>query len=374
MNGSRQRRKNASLFEAMSKAPQNVDAPPARAPAAAFWRRVRQPQAPAMMVAEPLTEEEAQAELSAQRAVREEIDRRERDESAARDAEREARRKIAQEQKEARQRAKQAAKQARAAARATESQPSRPIGPTQDEVYYPFLRAMRGRLVVTLNTMTAMVVAVVVAAVGMGGYLLGHRISKDGGPEQTQTTLAGIVPSGHSADTPQAPLPSMAEEPAPKPNPTRVQPPTTPELKRLLTPKKPDPAPPVIEMSAGATGGVRANAPTSLSLESSLNYLQIETFRIGGDETPERVRADLDAVRKYLAERGVRTIAKRQARDFVLYSSEGFPKGSEGASARAAFALRIESLGREYQRSGGRYEFKSCFFVAANAVARGKSE
>ena len=375
MNGSRTRRKNASLFEAMSKAPQNVDAPPARAPAAAFWRRVRQPQAPAMMVAEPLTEEEAQAELSAQRAVRDEIDRRERDESAARDAERDARRKIAQEQKEARQRAKQAAKQARAAAKASDSQPSRPLGPTQDEVYYPFLRAMRGRLVVTLNTMTAMMVAVVIAAVGMGGYLLGHRVSKDGSPGSSQTTLAGIVPSGQpDPDGPQAPLPSMMVDPPPKPANTRVQPPTTPELKRLLTPRKAEPTPPVIETSPGQVGGVRANAPTSLSLDASLNYLQIESFRVGGDETPERVRADLDAVRKYLAERGVRTIAKRRSRDFVLFSSEGFPKGPEGASARAAFAIRIESLGREYRRTGGRYEFKKCYFVAASEVAKGQSE
>lgn len=375
MNGSRTRRKNASLFEAMSKAPQNVDAPPARAPAAAFWRRVRQPKVPAMMVAEPLTEEEAQAELSAQRAVQEEISRRERDESAAREAEREVRRKIAQEQKEARHRAKLAAKQARAAAKATELKSSRPLGPTQDEVYYPFLRAMRGRLVVTLNTMTAMIVAVFVAAVGMGGYFLGHRISKGGGPELTQTTLAGIVPSGQSdPDVTSSPLPSMAVNPAPKPKSTSVQPPTTPELKRLLAPRKPDPAPPVIEVSPGEAGGVRANAPTSLSLDASLNYLQIETFRVGGDETPERVRADLDAVRKYLAERGVRTIAKRQARDYVLYSSDGFPKGPEGASARAAFTHRIEALGREYRRSGGRYEFKNCYFVAASLVAKGKSE
>lgn len=374
MNGSRQRRKNASLFEAMSKAPQNVEPAPARAPAVAFWRRVRQPQAPAMMVAEPLTEEEAQAELSAQRAVRDEIDRRQRDETAAREAERDARRKIAQEQKEARQRAKHAAKQARAAARAGEAQSSRPIGPTQNEVYYPFLRAMRGRLVVTLNTMTAMIVAVVIAAVGMGGYFLGHRVSNGGTSEPTHTTLAGIVPTTTGdGDTPQSPLPSLAVEPAAKPSKPSVQPPTTPELKRLLTPRKIEPTPPAIEPTPGG-GGVRANAPTSLTLDASLNYLQIESFLVGGDETPEKVRADLVAVRKYLAERGVRTIAKRRSRDYVLFSSEGFPKGPEGASARASFAIRIENLGREYRRAGGRYEFKKCYFVSANEVAKGQSE
>lgn len=376
MNGSRQRRRNASLFEAMSKAPQNVEPAPARAPAAAFWRRVRQPQAPAMMVAEPLTEEEAQAELAAQRAVRDEIDRRERDETEAREAEREARRKIAQEQKEARQRAKQAAKQARAAAKVTDAKsPSRPIGPTQDDVYYPFLRAMRGRLVVTLNTMTAMIVAVVVAAVGMGGYFLGHRISDGGGREVHQTKLAGILPSDVSTeDNPLSPIPSMTIEPTATPKKPTVQPPTTPELKRLLTPKKSPTPVPAIEMASDEAGGVRANTPKSLTLDANLNYLQIETFRVGGDETPERVREDLEAVRKYLAERGIRTIAKRQSRDYVLFSSQGFPKGPGTASTRAAFAARIEALGQEYRRSGGRYEFKNCYFVAAGHVARGQSE
>lgn len=376
MNGSRQRRKNASLFEAMSKAPQNVEPAPARAPAAAFWRRVRQPQAPAMMVAEPLTEEEAQAELAAQRAVREEIDRRERDETAAREAERDARRKIAQEQKEARQRAKHAAKQARAAAKVADAKSqSRPLGPTQDEVYYPFLRAMRGRLVVTLNSMTALFVAVAVAAVGMGGYFLGHRVSDGGSQGTSQTTLAGILPTdGSSSESPQAPFPSMMLDPDAHPKKPPAQPPTTPELHKLLAPRKPVASPPVIEASAEVAGGVRANAPVSLSIDANLNYLQIETFLIGGDETPERVRADLDSVRKYLAERGVRTIAKKQARSYVLFSTEGFPKGPSGASARGAFAARIESLGRAYRRSGGRYEFKNCYFVAANLVAKGQSE
>ena len=376
MNGSRTRRRNASLFEAMSKAPQGVETP-ARAPAVAFWRRVRNTQTPTMMVAEPLTEEEAQAELSAQRAVRDEIDRRQRDEAAAREAERESKRQIAQEQKEARQRAKQAARQARAAAKASDpqQQQSRPLGPTQDEVYYPFLRAMRGRLVVTLNSMTALVVAGVVAAVGMGGYALGHRLGKGGGPEQSQTTLAGIVPAGPTdTDPPPAPLPSMVAQPSAKPKKQPVQPPSTPELKKLLAPRNAEPPKAVVETPTDETGVVRANAPVSLSLDANLNYLQIESFQIGGDETREKVRADLDAVRKYLGDRGVRTIAKRRPKGYTLFSSEGFPKGPEGASARAAFATRIEALGREFRRTGGRYEFKRCFYVSAGEVAKGQSE
>lgn len=375
MNGSRQRRRNASLFEAMSKAPQGVEAP-AQAPAIAFWKRVRQTQAPAMMVAEPLTEEEAQAELSAQRAVREEIDRRQRDEQAARDAERASKRQIAQEQKEARQRAKQAAKQARAAARANaeSQQASRPIGPTQDEVYYPFLRAMRGRLVVTLNTTTAMMVAAVVAAVGMGGYALGHRLGKGGGVDGGQTRLAGLVPGSTDGDTAQLPLASMVPAAVEKRQKPVVQPPSTPDLKRLLAPRGVEVDKAEVETPSDESGAVRANAPGSLTLDSALNYLQIESFRIGGDETREIVRADLEEVRKYLAERGIRTIAKRRPKGYALFSSEGFPKGPDGASARAAFATRMEALGREYRRLGGRYEFRRCFFVTAEEVAKGQSE
>jgi len=358
----------------MSKAPQGVEAP-ARAPALAFWKRVRQPQAPAMMVAEPLTEEEAQAELAAQRAVRDEIDRRQRDEQEAREAERAVKRQLAQEQKEARQRAKQAARQARAAAKASDAQQSRPLGPTQDEVYYPFLRAMRGRLVVTLNTMTAMAVAAVVAAVGMGGYALGHRVGKVGGPGHSQSTLAGIVPSGaNDADPPQMPLASMATHPPTKPKKPPVQPPSTPELKRLLAPRGTEAPKAVVETPPDESGVVRANAPVSLSLDANLNYLQIESFRIGRDETREKVRADLEAVRKYLGERGIRTIAKSRPNGYALFSSEGFPKSKEHASARTAFAARIEALGREYRRAGGRYEFKMCFFVSAEEVAKGQSE
>ena len=381
MNGSRPRRKGASLFEAMSKAPQGVSTGPVRAPGPklAFWRKDRTEDVPAMMVAEPLTEEQAEAELAAERVAREEAELRVRAQLQARDAEREAKRRIAEEQKEAKVRAKAAAREAKIAARtaALQQQSVTAAAPRteQDEVFYPFVKASRGRLIVSLNTMTGMFVAAGIAVVGMGAYTLGHRAGKSTSTDQN--TLTATTPGDVNLlpeDTP-SPLPSMevAQQPE-KPKKSVPVMPSGAELREIgKAARATPPHTPVVDPVAPAAK-VQANAPQSLTLDTALNYLQIESFRTSGDETAEKIRNDLLDVRKFLAERGIRTIAKKRAKGYALFAAEGIPKGPEGASARAALAIKIESLGREYRRTGGRYEFKRPFWVAADEVAKGQSE
>jgi len=365
----------------MSKAPQGVPARPVRAPGPklAFWRKDRTEDVPSMMVAEPLTEEQAEAELDAERVAREEAELRLRAQMQARDAEREAKRRIAEEQKEAKARAKAAAREAKIAARtaAIQQQSVTAAAPRtdQDEVFYPFVKASRGRLIVSLNTMTGMFVAAGVAVVGMGAYALGHRAAKTTSPDQNTLTATtpgevNLIPE----DTP-GPLPSMEVGHQPeKPKKSTPTLPSAAELREIGRANRSAEAPPVVVEQATPTARVQANAPQSLTLDTGLNYLQIESFRTSGDETADKVRNDMYDVRKFLAERGIRTIAKKRARGYALFGAEGIPKGPQGASARAALVLKIESLGREYRRSGGRYEFKQPFWSSAEEVAKGQSE
>jgi hypothetical protein len=116
------------------------------------------------------------------------------------------------------------------------------------------------------------------------------------------------------------------------------------------------------------------NGGAQIGSGDGLNYLQIESFRFSANDTPDMVRAEVNQARAFLAERGVKTVLRRHPKGYVLYAEEGYPKGSQAESSRREFADRIEALGKEYRKDGGRYEFKGCYFVSADHLTRGQPE
>jgi hypothetical protein len=328
-------RRGPNLFEVMNKAPQ-VQYPTARrnwfARKPAETTNMRVP-----TVAQALTEEEAAAELAGQKAAAEQRARA----KAAKKAERLA-------AKEAARQAKDAAKAARAAAKSSSASQA----PGDHAV-----RIAGGRVVVSFNTVVTLVTAAAVCVVMLGAYSLGRRSS---GTDSTGklAPAAAIARTGEQSPTPL--LPSLAK-PQDKAKPARrEEAPQNADLSHLLQ------EPPARQPEAGvvANGSPKpAEEPADEAAAAKLNYLQIESFRITRDRSGEVVAKDLEEARKFLAERGVKTIARQHANGYVLYSAQGFPPDKDAARQRDTFRKKIEALGQEYRRTGGAYGFKGCDFV-----------
>ena len=110
--------------------------------------------------------------------------------------------------------------------------------------------------------------------------------------------------------------------------------------------------------------------PPSGPAPETLNYLQIESFNVTRYRSGDQLKEDVDAVRAFLDQRGVKTTARRLGNGYALFSEQGFPPGSQHEAQRAAFRKQVEDLGKEYRRSGGLYEFRSPLFVSY-ATSRG---
>jgi hypothetical protein len=320
----------------MSKAPQ-VQYPAVRR---SFFGRAKSGSQPASVptVAQPLTEAEAAEELAA--GLRAEQERRQAKETKR--AEKEASREAAKAAKAA---AKIDAAKARAA-RTTATMPGG-AGPTSGGA----VRVVRGRLTVSFNTVACLVVAAGVCVMMISAYSIGRH----SGGSKGELVPAAAKPAEFSA-TPL--LPALGK---PKGKTTKPEPPAIADLSRLLD--KP--------AERQAEPGVAANSPAKPveeetvdeSTAARLNYLQIESFLITRERSGDMVVKDLEAVRQFLGERGIKTIARRHSNGYVLYSAQGFPPDRESAKQRETFRKRIEALGQEFRRSGGQYEFKGCDFV-----------
>lgn len=338
------RSRRPSLFEVISKAPQ-VEYPAARRK----WFGSRGPQTGSSMVpivAEPLTEAEAEEELAAGRAAED----RNRHEKEAKRAEKLARREATA----------QAKKAARAAARAAmETSPVRPTGRRS-------LSVVNGRVVVSFNTVASLVSAALVCTLMITAYSLGRKSMK-AEPGGSLTPAAAVTKSVDFSATPL--LPSLSGRiDAKKARPESPRP--NADLSHLLQkpPAKQEP-------------GVVANSPPAPAAEEEassdaaaekLNYLQIESFLITRERSGDLVAKDLEDVRQFLAGRGVKTSARRHGNGFVLYSEQGFSLDRESTRQRDAFKKKIQALGQEYRRSGGAYEFKGCDFVSYAKTKAGR--
>ena len=301
------------------------------------------------IVAEPLTEEQAAAEIAAQRAAAEEAARAKEQALLEKQAQIEAKREAKAARKEARRLAKLAARAARSDA-------------DDLNIAAPILRLLPGRLVLSLNTASCIVIAAGVCSLAIGAYSLGRHAAQTPGSELPKVAA---VKNGDHANDLAALVPDLGKDQKAVGRKAVVG---DPDLSALLN--KP---------SSVSTSQAKANQPAAVATGPSgpaakaarLNYLQIESFPKTRNQSNQKLRADVERVRRFLAARGVKTFARELPRSFVLFATQGFSPSSDKSAQREAFQRKISRLGQEYRRAGGRYEFRGCFFVSYKKATAG---
>jgi len=274
-----------------------------------------------MMAATPLTEEEAQAELRAERQARE--NRRRQD-------------------------------------RAPAPSPSQAETPehletaesTADDRHVALVSIANGRLTLSLNTAACVAAAGFICVLVLVGYSLGRRTRE---PLRPLPAAAAVVDKP-SVEGEPAHIPPASAQPV-----AAQRPPIPPDLSALL---QQPPSRKPLTVQANRPSQVAPGQTPPAGLAENLNYLQIESFLITRDRSGDQIAQDVAAVRSFLAERGVRTFARRRANGYLLFAEQGFEPGREHAAERDRFRRRIEQLGREYRGAGGLYQFKGCLFVS----------
>lgn len=295
------------------------------------------------MVAEPLTEEEAAAELAAQRA-------------AGLEAERIKREKL--EAKYARKAAKKAAK---AAAREAAKKAVSDVIKTQGEpgVKVPLFRFVAGHMLFSLNTTACVIVAAVFCVSLLGAYSLGRQSLDSWSGAGLAAKKKGSLPrdGGVVLDLGDSGPVVMANEPASSEDS---------DLSKLLQP------PPSVDATSNQPGQMASNGPPRTPEAAKSNYLAVEFFRITREDSSEDLKKELDDVRRFLAKQNIETFARRHPKGFSLYAAKGFPPSKEYKAQREAFRTKVEELGKLYRQSGGRYQFKGCYFVSYAKATSGK--
>ncbi|MFQ5424371.1 MAG: hypothetical protein ACE5F9_10380 [Phycisphaerae bacterium] len=345
----RNRKKNAVLFEAMSKVPQSQSE--VRRGGLSWLRRSADENTAPILVAEALTEEDAALELA--------------EEQSQRDAERAERERIEHERescaeaKRAERERKRTERRARKASRRAERRRQAEAGP--DAALPPVRIGRGGRIILSLGTVSCVSVVAVIASMVLAGYAVGRRSGRQ--PDQLET-IAGIAAD---SDKTQSPLLPPIDRPA-EGSAHRVEVMDDPDLSELL---KPPPARQPRGVTPNKPARVASDDPRAADAEPSLNYLQIESFLVNRFNSIEQVRSQLSNAQAFLAERGIPTVARTRSSGFVLFSQQGFQPGSKFERQRTQLQQRIEALGREYRRTGGRYEFRGCYFVNYAKAHRG---
>ncbi len=305
-----------SLFEVMNKAPEPQS--PRRSPGF-FARRRRPSESASLMVAQPLTEEEAAAELEARRAP-----------------------------------------EADCAAQAAEAEPR---GPGTIAVFWSRVssRVLEIRPKLSLNTVGCLAVAASVCLLTLGAYTLGRR-SASGAPGRGLEPVAAVRNVAGSTRSPLLSDRGSSTESSRK----QAGYASNPDLSELLR-----------QPPAKQAGMVIPNQPASVGKEigvpvEKLNYLQIESFQVTRERNGEQLRRDLADVRAFLAARGVETFARNLGNVYVLLGKQGFPTGQDHEARREEFRRKIEQYGQEYRRGGGPYQFRGCFFVSHSRSRAGR--
>lgn len=346
-------RSRPNLFEVINREPRQRSS--RSFPGLSRWLR-RSDSAPMPpIVAEPLTEEQATAELAAQHAAAQEAARAKEQAIQEKQARLEARREAKEARKEARRLAKQTARAARAAR------------PEADDlnIAAPILRLLPGRLVLSLNTASCIVVAAGVCSLAIGAYSLGRRAAKNPGAELS--TAAAITNGSPATDDLATLVPGLGKDANTASRSARSSAIGDPDLSALLNKPR-----------SASSSEAKANRPATVATGPSgpaaraarLNYLQIESFPKTRSQSNQQLRADVEKVRRFLADRGIKTFARELPRSYVLLAAQGFKPSGDTRAKREAFQRTISRLGQEYRRAGGRYEFRGCFFVSyAKATA-----
>ncbi len=228
------------------------------------------------------------------------------------------------------------------------------------------VRMVGGRLVLSLGTVGCLVAAAAVCVLLLSSYVVGRKSAgSHTGPATAAATINREMP--HS---PTPLLPALMEvSTAPKAGEKQEMPDA--HLSYLLE-QPPARRAPVVSANVPAKSVDEPVAPGGGAAEENLHHLQIESFLITRQRNGQEVARDLADVRRFLAERGVATFARQLSNGYVLYSQQAFAIAPEAAGQRDAFRKKIESLGREYRKSGGLYEFKGCDFVHQSRTKTGR--
>lgn len=230
--------------------------------------------------------------------------------------------------------------------------------PAEVPTYAPPLRFSEGRLLISLNTIGCVVAAAALCIVALASYSAGRRTALENPRTAPPVPLA-------AATNPL--LPPHSDKPSPS-RKTREEMMNNVDLSQLLAPppvKQAAPPPAVPPQTKPAA----ANRPSTLA-QKPVQCLRIESFLLGRGVRRSDVRGELEDVRRFLASRGVESQAREVSNGFVLYSLKTV--ASPRTADAVEFRRQVERFGKEYRRSGGRYEFKGCDFVSESAV-RGRS-
>lgn len=353
------KRRGPNLFEVMSKAPQGEVRRRRAGLLSSLLGRETRPTCSPMIVAQPLTEEEAAAELAAQREA----------EVAAKRAAEEERR-LREENEKAREDARQARKAAKLAERGQREEARRRAAAeaAATGAGHPgvaILRIASRRLVMSFNAKGCAIGVACLGVVLLAAYSLGRRSITNPEGHGLTPALSMTMPA-ESSDTPRPPA---DRKPGVKPEAATARP-SNPDLSELM--RVPH-SPRGTLVNPNQPASVEPPAPQAAPPIENLNYLQIESFGVTRTRSSEQLKDDVASVRKFLAERGIRTIARRlNSGGYLLFSEQGLPTGAKGEADRQAFKKRIEDLGREYRKSGGLYEFKDPLFVNHTRVQVGQ--
>lgn len=334
-----------SLFEVMNKAPETSGSAPRSD--RKWWHRDsgKTPEGPVQIVAEALTEEEAAEALAAQEAAEEEAVR----EKETRDAERRARR----EAKKSERAAKRAA--------ATEFVKSRlALGDAA-----PLVERSGDRFVISVNLTGCLIGAALLCVIFVAAYLAGRRsgAAHDGAPLVEAAAVAKSAENPANAGRSQRPIRVAGQSPARH---------SRPDLSSLTT-RRGGARESVASVRANQPASVMSRLPENEPGNERLNFLLIQSFDYSGRKR-DAVLNDVRAVRQFLADKGVETVARQVNGGVNLFSRKGYLMSDEQRTERQAFQREVASYGRDYRRQGGQglYEWTDCYFVSYGLATKGE--
>lgn len=208
----------------------------------------------------------------------------------------------------------------------------------------PGFRIEQGRLSVSLNPATYVLVAGLVAAVLIAGYAMGRG--------------AGHLPPTMTAMNEQAGAPTnplLGESARPSPAPADGSGTKRAASDASVRPaRKPDSSSAVKENPARSTA-TAAGKQTRLWIQS-IKARSAAEKRVAAQEA--------EHIRVFLGGQGIKTRVVSVDNGVIVMSDEGHAGGAAGEADRAAFIKRVKQLGRIYRQQGGRFNFEGCFFPA----------
>lgn len=337
-----------SLFEVMNKAPE-ASGPVDPRSRGKWWQRNKGEQGPVQVIAEALTEEEAAEALAAEAEAMAE---------AAREA-------------QTREEERAAKKAERKAARTAMRQSI--LGSLRDRIpdlegTAPVVHREDGRVLISMSNRSGVAACMALLAVLLGVFFVGRYTAGGGDPAMVQA--AAKSSGGNRAEPTEMAVAGIDRYRAPENRSYRREPlPATSHDPRREA-AEPGGDQPTVRANAGASIGTEP--VNSAAADQNLNFLEIQWFdprRHGGyPDTIKHVRE----IQQFLADRGVKTFARRWGGGVVLRSPVGFPTSDDFSAEREAFRSKIAGYGREYRDAGGLYDWHDCLFVGSERAEAGQ--